>query len=71
MQLVVMIQKAKRLIKNGVVTESEFREVKLPETTSGSFPGVPCSGIELSWDQGKLIRFPDVTQLVDFLKKVA
>jgi len=23
------------------------------------------------WDQGKLIRFPQVEQLVDFLKKVA
>jgi hypothetical protein len=72
MQLVTMIQKAKRLIKSGVVTESEFREVKLPGAASSSgFAGGPCVGIELSWDQGKIIRFPEVTQLVDFLKKVA
>jgi hypothetical protein len=28
-------------------------------------------GIELQWDQGKVIRFPDVSLLIDFLKKAA
>jgi hypothetical protein len=70
MQMATMIQKGKRLIKNGVVTESEFREVMLPSVAGGS-GGPPCTGIELSWDQGKIIRFPAVDQLVDFLKKVA
>jgi hypothetical protein len=27
--------------------------------------------IEVSWDKGKTIRFSQVEQLVDFLKKVA
>ena len=74
MQLVTMIQKAKRLIKNGVITESEFREVKLPVPSGAGgtgFPGAPCIGIELAWDQGKIIRFSEVSQLVEFLKKVA
>lgn len=74
MQLVTMIQKAKRLIKNGVVTESEFREIQLPGSPSGAtgaFPGTPCQGIDLAWENGKVIRFPDVIQLIDFLKKVA
>lgn len=72
MQLVTMIQKAKRLVKSGVVTESEFREVKLPGGSGGvGFTGAPCTGIELAWDQGKIIRFPEVTSLIDFLKKVA
>lgn len=70
MQMVTMIQKAKRLVKSGVVTESEFREIQLPAAGTG-FVGTPCTGIELCWDQGKIIRFPEVTQLIDFLKKVA
>lgn len=70
MQLVTMIQKAKRLIKSGVVVPSEFKEIKL-ESNSGSTFGGPCQGIELSWEGGKVIRFVQVEQLVDFLKKVA
>ena len=31
----------------------------------------PCLGIEMIWENGKLIRFQQVEQLVDFLKKVA
>lgn len=30
----------------------------------------PCE-IEIAWDNGKLIRFSEVSQLVEFLKKVA
>src|SRR3990167_1783980 len=36
MQLVTMIQKAKRLIKGGVVVESEFKEVKLDSLMGAS-----------------------------------
>ncbi len=68
MQLVTMIQKAKRLVKSGAVAESDFKEIKV-EAATGSF-GSPC-GIELCWDSGKVIRFSQVEQLVDFLKKVA
>lgn len=73
MQLVTMIQKAKRLVKSGAVTESEFKEIgqvsgSMSPSTNG--PG-PCVAIELSWSEGKIIRFPHVEQLVDFLKKAA
>ena len=47
----------------------EFKEIKLESPQTGGFG--PCQGIELSWDQGKVIRFPQVDQLVEFLKKVA
>ena len=40
MQLVTMIQKAKRLVKSGVITESEFKEIQIaagaPMATEGS-----------------------------------
>ena len=70
MQLCTMIQKAKRLVKSGIVTESEFKEIKVGASGSVGFSGGPC-GIEIAWDQGKVIRFAQVEQLVDFLKKVA
>ena len=69
MQMVTMIQKGKRLVKSGVVPESEFKEIKV-ESAQG-FASAPCQGIEMSWQDGKLIRFSEVSQLVDFLKKVA
>jgi hypothetical protein len=69
MQLVTMIQKAKRLVKSGVFPESGFKEIKV-EGSWAVFSGNLC-GIELCWDSGKVIRFAQVEQLVDFLKKVA
>jgi hypothetical protein len=68
MQMVTMIQKAKRLVKSGAVAESDFKEIKLEPS------GAPLAGgcgIEVVWEGGKLIRFAEVSLLVDFLKKVA
>ena len=67
MQMVTMIQKAKRLVKSGVVPVSEFKEVKIE--ADASYDG-PCR-IEIAWDKGRLIRFGEVGQLIEFLKKVA
>lgn len=72
MQLVTMIQKAKRLVKSGVVVESEFKEIGVD---SGSNVGPtlinPCQGIELNWSEGRVIRFPTSDLLLEFLKKAA
>jgi hypothetical protein len=63
---------AKEVCQNGHHPESsEFREVKVDMTSSVSAGGDPCGFIELSWDQGKVIRFPEVSQLILFLKQVA
>lgn len=71
MQLVTMIQKAKRLVKNGSFHEGDFKEIKVDGVLQGgAIVGSGCS-IEISWDSNKLIRFAQVDQLVDFLKKVA
>ena len=69
MQMAIMIKKAKQLIKSGVVVESEFKEVKLDSLMGAGSTMV--GPIEVSWDKGKVIRFSQVDQLVDFLKKVA
>jgi|ERR1700683_1794765 hypothetical protein len=63
-----IIGKAKKLKREGHFPVEEFKEIKMAE---GLGLSGPCQGIEISWDNGKLIRFPAVDQLVEFLKKVA
>ncbi len=68
-----LIGKAKKLKRDGHFPVEEFKEVKIEQSPSNlvSLQGGPCQGVELLWDQGKLIRFPEVDQLIDFLKKVS
>jgi len=65
-----IIGKAKKLKREGFPA-GDFKEIKIDGAGSPSTPSGPCIGIELCWDQGKVIRFPQVDQLVEFLKKVA
>lgn len=66
-----IIGKAKKLRREGFPMDG-FKEIKLQAASSSSeFGGSPCVGIEIAWDGGKLIKFSQVDQLVDFLKKVA
>ena len=65
-----VLGRAKRLKRDGHFPVEEFKEVKVADSPSLSL-GPPCSGIEVSWENGKLIRFPGVDELIDFLKKVA
>jgi len=70
-QLVFLIKKAKQLKREGTFPEDGFKEIKVEGAPTSVFAGGPCQGIEIAWDNGKLIRFAEVSQLVDFLKKVA
>ena len=65
--------RAKRLRREGHFPAEEFKEVKVEGSGSDGVVvvGGPCQGIELSWEQGKVIRFPQVDQLIEFLKKAA
>lgn len=71
MQMATLIKKAKKLVKNGLVTESEFHEVSGEGAESPPLSGSSSGAIEVSWQNGKVIRFNAVDQLVDFLNKVA
>lgn len=62
-----IIGRAKKLRREGFPVQ-DFKEIKVASNIS---PSGPCQGIEMAWDNGKLIRFQEVDQLVDFLKKVA
>jgi hypothetical protein len=66
-QIAFLLGKAKKLAREGRFPAEEFKEVQL----DGVVPANPCSGIELSWGQGRVIRFPQVDQLLEFLKKAA
>ena len=68
-QLGFLVQKAKKLIREGLFVQEGFKEIKLE--TSGVSPSSGLCGIEITWDHGKVIRFSQVDQLVEFLKKVA
>lgn len=65
-----LIGRAKKLKREGGFPEEAFKEIKLDQA-QGVLPTGPCQGIEIVWDQGRLIRFPQVESLLDFLKKVA
>ena len=72
-QLVILVEKAKKVVRDGGYPMAEFKEIKIQESPSNlaSLHSGPCAGVEILWDNGKLIRFQQVEQLVDFLKKVA
>lgn len=63
-----IIGKAKKLKREGFPTDN-FKEIKIDGVETAH--SAPCQGIEIAWDGGKLIRFQQVDQLVDFLKKVS
>jgi len=67
-QMAGVLGKAKRMYRDGAFPAEEFKEIKVasdPGATGGS-----C-GIEVVWEQGRVIRFCQVEQLLDFLKKAA
>jgi hypothetical protein len=67
-----LIGKAKRLRREGFPS-GDFKEIKVEGgnvALMGPNTG-PCLGIELGLPDGKLIRFPSVDPLLEFLKKAA
>jgi hypothetical protein len=67
-----LVGHAKKLRREGHFPATEFKEVKVTEATGVSgVSGVPCAGIELCNPDGRVIRFPGVDPLLEFLKKAA
>jgi hypothetical protein len=65
-----LIGKAKRLRREGF-PGGDFKEIKVEGGGSQVPSPGPCLGIELGLTDGKVIRFPQVDQLLEFLKKAA
>ena len=67
-QAASLLGKAKRISREGGFPAEEFKEVQVDPGIVGM---TSCrAGIELTWE-AKVIRFGQVEQLVEFLKKVA
>jgi len=69
MQMVIIIKKAKNLVKSGYTDDHGFKEVEVNET-SPACPASDTCNIELVW-QNNVIRFGNSDLLLDFLKKAA
>lgn len=67
-QLATLIREGKKLVKSGKVTESEFKEMSLP-LAGGAGSGLVQCGMELQVDANRVIRFGQVDQLLEFLRK--
>ena len=74
-QMAKLLGKAKKLKREGYFGSEAFKEVKVEgdgeveASPAGQASG--CQLIELEWEQGKVIRFPRVKQLLEFLKKAS
>jgi len=69
-QIAFLLGKAKKMAREGEFPAETFKEVQFPIGAAGG-GGTPCTGIELQLDGGRIIRFPGVEPLIDFLKKTA
>ncbi len=63
--------KAKQLKRDGAFDGPSFTEVILDQESGQVMELPPCSGVELVWEGGRIIRFSRVEMLLDFLKKAA
>jgi hypothetical protein len=65
-----VIGKAKKLKREGYFEVEGFKEINIV-TAEGASSLSPCSGVEVIWKNGQVLRFSQVDTLVEFLKKVA
>jgi hypothetical protein len=66
-----MMGRAKQLKREGAFDGLNFTEITLDQETGQVMELPPCSGVELVWEGGRIIRFSRVEILLDFLKKAA
>jgi hypothetical protein len=66
-----LMGKAKQLKRDGAFDGLNFTEVVLDQESGQIMELPPCSGVELVWEGGRIIRFSKVEMLLDFLKKAA
>jgi hypothetical protein len=66
-----LMGKAKQLKRDGAFDGINFTEVVLDQESGQIMELPPCSGVELVWEGGRIIRFSKVEMLLDFLKRAA
>lgn len=71
-QMAGLIGKAKKLKREGRFGNGEFKEVQPPQEVGGTLiEGDICQFIELHLGDGRVIRFPRVPELLEFIKKAS
>lgn len=70
-KMAALMGKAKQLKRDGAFDGLNFTEVVVEGDESHTSPLVGGCGIELIWDNNKVIRFGTPELLVEFLKKAA
>lgn len=65
-----LMGRAKRLKREGFGV-SDFKEIKLEPASGQIVEFGPCSGVEVVWRGGQVLRFSGVDMLIDFLKKAS
>jgi hypothetical protein len=63
--------KAKQLKRDGAFDGLNFTEIVIDQESGQIKELSPCAGIEVIWDNNKIIRFNSSDLLVEFLKKAA
>jgi len=66
-QMSALIRSGKKLVKSGIMPEPEFKEVKVEASGLSDGSGSCTDVITLKWDKNKVIRFRQVSQLVEFI----
>jgi len=73
-QMATLIGKAKKLKREGYFGDGDFKSVTVEGAAEGESTQAssgPCAAAEIIWNNGQVIRFSDVTILIDFLRKSA
>ena len=69
-QLAKLLGKAKKLKREGHFGSESFKEVQVEGFSDSR--STSCSGqMELVWENGRVIRFSEVYQLLEFVKKAS
>ena len=66
-QMAFLLGKAKKLKREGAIVGVEFKEIKIPPSSTS----VKSPPIILKWENKRLIKFYQVDHLVEFLKKAS
>jgi len=73
-QMATLLGKAKKLQREGYFGQESFKEVLVSQENEGAEASESrrrglCEHIELDLADGRIIRFPQINQLMEFLKK--
>lgn len=66
-QMGFLVREARKIAKNSEMVDPAFQALQI-QAPAGAPVG---SGIEVAWGSDKVIRFPTVDTLLDFLKKAS